>query len=170
MGRGVAYPHSHHVIVDYYALTEQLDDNGNDVEPDEYDQDQSADDWNHFKEQVMLCFGAWEIYHKSEGRERYLFAETDRLYIGIDYSGADSAPCIYLKPKTWETTRTKRNGMWMYYDVTEHEYNINRDAERGFNKLIKLYGNLIEYWTSGYTTSTYGPQKDGSYKSYNRKS
>ncbi len=171
MGRGIAYQYPHHVLVDYYELTQQMaDDDVTPLEPEDFDQDRITDDREWFKQEVADAFGAFNDIDISDGREAHLFAETDRLYIGVDHSGADGAPCIYLKAKTWETTRWSTDGMFRYYNTTEHDYNINRDAERGFNRLIKDFGNLIEYWTSGYTASAYGPQKDGSFKKYERKS
>lgn len=170
MGRGIAYQYDHHIIVDFYELTQQMDDD--DTKPldsEDYDQDRVDDDWEHFKQQVADAFGASNDIEIYKENEVYLYAETDRLYIGVDRSGADGSPCIFLEAKMWTTTRITREGGFTYYHDTEHEYKIDRDAERGFNRLIKSYGNLIEYWTTGYTAAAYGPKKDGSFVKYERK-
>jgi hypothetical protein len=76
---------------------------------------------------VEKCFEGWMLNKPiHEGTEATLFGETNRLYIGVDGSG--ETPCIFLKPKVytgkgWEVV----------------EYNIFRDAKKGFNRLVKMY-------------------------------
>lgn len=138
MGRGIAYPHQYHVIVDEYKLL-----------GDEEEYFIRREEWDMFLEEVIAAFGATEIDTKWVDRESYLFAETDRFYIGCD--GGGGGPCIYLKPKTY--------GDVPYYEEGK-PYNLRLDAIRGFNKLIRMYGNILYYWTTAWTGSPYGPTRE----------
>ena len=170
MGAGVAYQYDHHIILDLYqlyedALPEDFDKNAEDAHWEQADLESDAYDW--FQNLVLECFNAWAIRRLDPDKHNtLLIGETDRLYIGIDATGADGSPCFYLKPKTyrrWERYKPEYEPEWMDYD-----YILNADAKRGFNRLIKRAPGLIRFWTSGYTSSKYGSQSDGNYIEYSR--
>jgi hypothetical protein len=78
MGRGFAYQYPHHVIFD--------------------DTNFRNGDVEMFKEEFARSFHAWYLDNrKTRGREGYLFAGNDKMYLGIDYSG--ELPCMFLEAK-----------------------------------------------------------------------
>lgn len=134
MGRGIAYPYEHFLIIEEDDF--QIHDDDNNV----IDFDEMA--FTDFQEQAAKCFKA-ELLKKedySNRRESYIFAEHDKFNMGIDYSGG--SPCIFLEPKEYE------KGDYFY------EYKIDRFAVPGFNKLINLYGQTLTKATSPWTSET----------------
>lgn len=116
MGRGIGYNYDHFILYDddmfnlYDGETKEF------VEWDEWA-------FEDFKRTINLCFNA-ESCKKYDG-DKHFFGENDRLMIGIDSSGG--LPCVFLEPK-WYSAGSK-----------EKEYNIDRDAKAGFNRLLKEY-------------------------------
>lgn len=133
MGRGIAYPYEHFIIIDEHEIAEQCE--GDDLLFDEY------------IEEIKYSFCAafkCDLYTKmdySAGRKAFYFAESDRLKLGIDISGA--LPCIFIEPLTYEAS-----------PYTEKEYKVSRDVERAFSKIRQFWrGNpvlrkAVSAWTS----------------------
>lgn len=146
MGRGILYSYDHFMLFneeEFMMYPPKLDENG--YETDEVDY--NLGEWDEFafedfKATAAQCFNADMINEKYVSREAYYFAENDRLYIGVDFSGG--SPCIFVEPKeycVWNSSSTYKR------------YNITRDAVKGFNKLIKYYGTSFfrlpsSSWTS----------------------
>jgi hypothetical protein len=164
MGRGSSYPHNHFMLFDndsddFMRYPELEDEHGNGTGEYNYTGEPIFDEmlYEDFKCEVAVAFGT-----EKESRpirwldpEMHIFAETDRLKIGVDWSGG--LPCIFALPKNYVP--------WNSYDsCNEKEYNIDRDVEKAFSKLIKIYNGkgkrlfknpLFRYPTSGYTSSPY---------------
>lgn len=136
MGRGSAYQHKYHMLIDddeFFFLPEGEKES-------EFDEEA----WGDFLAEIVVAFNAWELSNeKWLDREKRIYAETDRLSIGIDSSGG--SPCVFVEPKTY--TRQ----VW----GDEFEYKIWREVERGFNKLLALYPGIFRYWTTAWTSEPY---------------
>lgn len=164
MGAGIAYQYKWWVLVDEDALwsPDDLEDEDKALyaEHPEAFYDNRRDAWEDFKDHAAYCFGATRIkdnWQVCSDRDAWAFAETDRLYLCINNGGG--APCLFLQPKTWQQWRVDpyySEGSWE--DVA---YNLNADAKRGFNKLIKSYRgcNPIRMATSAWTSFPYGQVK-----------
>lgn len=127
MGRGIAYQYKYHMLLD-------ADDTNASDDPDS---------WDDFLYEVTSAFGAWKVRRKWVDNHAYLFAETDRLSIGIDNGGG--CACLFVLPKTYQHN----------FSNEEVEYKIWREVEAGFNKLLNLYSGLFFYWTTAWTGSPY---------------
>lgn len=127
MGRGIAYQYKYHLLLD----------------ADDVDAGGDPGYWKDFLYKVTSAFGACRARGKWVGSHAYLFAETDRLSIGIDNGGDCS--CLFVLPKTYQHN----------FSNEEVEYKIWRDVETGFNKLFNLYPGLFFYWTTAWTSSPY---------------
>lgn len=136
MGRGSWYAYTHHVLYDYDTLVGTTED------PEDFDEDQAAEIWQGFVEDILDCFDAYEDHSPMNYRDAYCIGATTRFEIGIDNSGGYG--CIFLEPRHWY--RFGRN---------EVEYRIDRDAKRGFEKLMKLYPGVFRFATSDYTSGEY---------------
>lgn len=138
MGRGSDYSGTH----EYYLLID-------DTYPSFYSEAESDELrefdpwlWENFLNLAAECFDAyrWDVpvqdyfpYH----RDIYLFADTDRLVLGINFSGG--LPALFVHPKTY----THISGV-------EKEYLIRKYVIQGFNALIKaLDSNEILRHSSG---------------------
>lgn len=147
MGRGIGYKYDHFLLIDEGEFTIYppiIDENGEETEEIDYSSgefDEVA--FEEFKSNVTEAFGAIELCKTvSAGREAYYFAEDDRFKLGLDCSG--DTHCIFLEANEYEIWNSPYN---------YREYKIDRDAKRGFNKLIKIYGgNFFRRPTSAWTS------------------
>jgi hypothetical protein len=134
MGRGVAYRYDYFMLIDEDYFLIQVGEN-------EYENDEWA--WKCFKDRVLDLFKANKISRMKESwygpSEASYFGETDRLIIGIDYSGG--MPCLFVEPKEWEDR-------W----GNLKPYKIRKEVDRTFNRLVKEYEGLFYYPTSAWTT------------------
>jgi hypothetical protein len=131
MGRGSMYQYEHFMLIDDEKVFYM--DNG------EWDTMAYMD----FIDEVSKAFKADKLNEMTYvDREAYVFAETDRLEIGIDNGGG--YPALFLLPKEYETSSGRVK-----------QYVINADAKRGFTKLIKMYPGVFRYPTSAWTSEPY---------------
>lgn len=151
MGRGIAYQYHHFMLFDeqkFFQYPE--DDDGNAIEGTEGEWDDYS--FNEFKKEIAQAFGTTaekSRFYEWIDREAYIFAETDRLKIGID--GGGGGPCLFVIPKTYHPFGDYWKG--------EKEYVVDREVIRAFNKLIDSWGNneqgfstMFRYPSSAWTS------------------
>jgi|SRR5579875_561137 len=97
------------------------------------------DEWlfNEMKKQVLHLFKT-DSCNEYQDRESVFIGDTDRLKIGLDFSGG--MPCLFVKPKEYETVNHVK------------EYKIRKEVDRIFKRLIKEYPGLWHYPTSAWAT------------------
>lgn len=168
MGRGIAYQWPFFMLYEENVfwepnLSELSEEERDNLSDDRYDELKSESlstgdgEWDEmsfedFRGEVADLFKA-DIPTKKRwiANETYIFAENDKLEIGIDHSGG--GPCLFVKPKTYQL----RNG-------DEQEYSIAKVVNRAFNKLIKRYRGMewsvpTSAWTS-VEIEQYGPMRN----------
>jgi hypothetical protein len=139
MGAGHAYGYDYFMLFSedhFYFQAEDYD--GNAVGDPVFDE-QMFDD---FIRDIARAFKA-DVFSKKEWTDRsaYHFAETNRLYLGIDAGGG--TPCLFAVAKCWEHPKSG----------AEKEYVIDRYVDKGFNKLIKNAPGFFRCATSAWTSS-----------------
>ncbi len=95
--------------------------------------------YEDFKAHVALLTKADKIA-KWIDREAYIFAETEKMEIGIDTSGGLTA--LFVKPKTY----------FHNFSEEEKEYTIHKIVKKAFNNLIKEYKDMFRSPTSAWTS------------------
>lgn len=157
MGRGIAYQHPFFMLFDQNVFWSPYGDT-EDMTPEQYEEHKSQSmstgdgEWDEeaqsdFREEVAKALGAEVIAKRWTDREAYIFAESDRLEVGIDNGGG--GPCVFVQPKTYEVWR-KIDGKGGGY--VEQEYSIARIVNRGFNKLCRQWKNMWSVPTSAWTS------------------
>lgn len=117
MGRGVAYKYEQFMLIDQDYF---IDENN---QWDDYLYENFIDD---IKEVFKLDPTKAKSY-----REVSYLGETQKLFVGID--GTGGLPCIFVEPQTY-----------IHISGNEKEYKIKKEVCKKFNKLIKMYPNLLE--------------------------
>lgn len=118
----MAYQHQFFMLIDELEFMYQPENGDGDMEFDDLA-------WREFKEEALKQFKADEI-RQYKDREAVYFGETDRLLVGLDYSGG--MPALFVEPKTY------------CRGVCERKYQIAREVKRAFNKLIQAFNCF--YW------------------------
>lgn len=150
MGRGIAYQYDHFMLFEesnFIMYPVDLNDEIIEGAEGEWDEDLFED----FLKEVAQTFSTSaekRKHYEWVDRESYIFAETDRLKIGIDSGGG--SPCIFVIPKSY----------YLFGDYRkEKHYVIDRDVIKAFNKLIDSYGKdnlgqscMFRYPSSAWTS------------------
>lgn len=145
MGRGSMYNWPYFMLFDEDLFvfpacdpeTGEVDESG----PTEWDHEY----FEYFKARAASAFKADRVDpERWIDRETYIFAETDRLELGIDWSGG--MPCIFARPKTYEVLRF--HGPKQVF--VERDYQIDRVVQRAFNLLLSEFDFYFPStpWTS----------------------
>jgi len=144
MGRGHGYGYEHMILIDvdkyFYDELHYVDEHGNEhSKPGTYEW--RDDLWDMFLADSSRAFNAERMLRPQHlGRDIHCFADNDKLMLCIDHGGG--MPCLFIKPKLWHDR----------WGNERAEYIIDKDANRGFNKLITEYPGLFQHATSAWTS------------------
>lgn len=159
MGRGVAYPYEHYVLIDTSFHT----DDGYSVSEFEWDCF-NEDQWNTIDD-VMLTRGGsvmnpddarralqgeWadfaDYIGRFQGGRARLKYEFDRFIVGVE--GSDNHFALFVIPLAY--SKRSRTG-----HVYHEPYSVQRDADRLFNALHRALPGRLKISTSAWATRPY---------------
>lgn len=147
MPRGIGYGYDDYMLVRPEIEVEA--DRGDDEDVDDALSYEYDDWWANFKAEVRDIFKA-DTISEWTAREAHLFAETDRMKIGID-SGGD-CPCIFIQPKEFFPFGDENRD--------PEQYAVKKIVTRGFNRLLKSHAEgtfgVSLSWLHGKVITKYG--------------